>query len=134
MSETTLYQLVNAPFTFSFAGKEYNIKKANLEKAILYQQKMKELQNAGDPTPDLKLAAYCIYIVLSEVDNAITEQFVLQNTPADIDVLECLTTLGFMNPQRKELAKKMEQNLAKKLISDDFLQPSPKEQDGRPEK
>ena len=118
----TLYQLVNPAFTFSFAGKEYQVKKANLEKAVLYQQKIKELKESQVFAMDLKLVAYCIYIVLKDVDPNITEDFVFQNTPADIDIGDCLTMLGFMRPQQNELAKKIEKELQKSLTTENSSQ------------
>lgn len=130
----TLYTLVNPSFTFSFAGKEYSVRKANLEKAIQYQKKTKELQDAKDVFADLKLIAFCIFIVLKDVEPALTEDFVFQNTPADIDIMECLTTLGFMSPQRKELAKKLEKALENRLTSDNSSPLSPIEPDGLQDK
>jgi hypothetical protein len=114
----TLYQLVNPPITFKFAGKEYQVKKANLEKALLYQRRLKELNEQKATSPELRLSAYAIFIVLKDVDPEITEDFVLQNTPADIDVLECLTMLGFMSPQQMERARKVEESITKKLTLD----------------
>jgi hypothetical protein len=121
MSDKTLYQLVNPAFTFSFAGKDYEVKKANLEKAVLYQQKIVSLRDLKESAVDLKLVAYCIFIVLKDVDPSITEDFVFQNTPADIDVGECLTTLGFMSPRRMEQAKQIEEAFKKKLTTADSL-------------
>ena len=76
-------------------------RKANLEKAVLYQVRIKELVKNDDPAVDLKIAAYCLYLVLKDIEPSITEDFVLQNAPADIDTLKCIETLGFMSPMRK---------------------------------
>ena len=126
----TLYQLVNPEFTFNFAGKEYRVKKANLEKAVLYQQKIKELEQTKDAASDLKLAAFCIYVVIKDVDKDITEKFVFENAPADLNVIECLTMLGFMSPQRMELAKKLEEIVQKKLTTENSSSISPEKPDG----
>ena len=122
MSNDTLYQLVNPTFVFNFAGKEYSVKRASLEKAVLYQQKISELQSKKEQAIDLKLVAYCIYIVLKDVDSSITEEFVFKNTPADIDIGECLAMLGFMSPRQKELAKKVEEALQKQLTMENSSQ------------
>lgn len=118
MSEKVLYELINPPFTFRFADKEYELRKASIEKGIQYQAKVRGLLEAKDPAQDLKLAVYCIYLMLKDIDPAITEEFVLQNCPADLDVIDCLTQLGFMNPQRTELAKKVQKNMENRLTSE----------------
>jgi hypothetical protein len=116
MSET-LYTLVNSEFDFSWNGQVYRIRKANLDKAVQYQKKAKELGDAKDPSADIKLAAYCIYIVLKDKDASITEQSVIENTPADIDVIECLTNLGFISPKRMEAVNKIREVIEKKATS-----------------
>jgi|ERR1035437_965357 hypothetical protein len=118
MTDTTLYTLVNGEFTFHFAGKDYTVRKASLDKAVQYQQKAKELSTNPDPTGmDLKLAAFCIYLILKDKDPEITEQFVLENTPGDIDVLECLTTLGFISQKKAETTRLIEEAVVKKVTS-----------------
>lgn len=106
MTDNTLFELVNVPQPINFAGKTYNVKKANLEKAILYQTKVKELAEKQDGALDLKLAAYCLYLVLKDVDASITESFVIENLPGDLDSLAVIQTLGFMSPQKRASALK----------------------------
>lgn len=109
MEDNTLFELVNPPFVLKFAGKEYTVRKANLEKAILYQAKVKELADAKEPSIDLKLAAYCLYLILRDIDDTITEDFIVKNSPADIDAVKWIQTLGFMTPQKKAEALKKEE-------------------------
>jgi hypothetical protein len=111
MDEKQLFELINPKFTFKFAGKEYLVKKANLRQGIQYRQKVKELLDAKDENQDSKLVAFCIFLILKEVDNSITEEFVLENTPADIDVLGTLEMLGFINPKQVQAAKVIQEKL-----------------------
>lgn len=112
--EKSLYTLVNPEFQFEFGGEKFDLKKANLSKAIQYQTRVKELATENDPNPDLKIVAYCIYLVLKHVKPECTEEWVIDNTPAEIDVIECLTTLGFISPKRAETAKKIGDEAIKK--------------------
>lgn len=98
-----LTKLINPQFTFEFMGKSYEIRKATLDKAIQYQQKVKDLKE--DPGADAKIMAYCIYIMLKDQIPELTEDQVLQNTPADLDGLELLCQLGFIHPSKLEVAK-----------------------------
>lgn len=97
--------LVNVNFPFSFDGKEYHVKKANLEQVILFQRKSAEI--AGDASVDLMMAAYAIYLILYAVDKNVTEEFVKENCPGDIDVVAILSQLGFMNQQKVEAMQKL---------------------------
>ena len=121
--ENILLELLNPEFSFSYMGKEYLIKKATLDKTILYHEKIDELSKNRDPAADIKLAAYCLYIILRDVDSSITEEYVLKNTRGDIDTLELLTILGFINPRKMETTKKIQEDVMRKLTSDDSLQP-----------
>lgn len=105
--ENVALELLNPDFVFKFAGKEYSVRKANLRQGLLYQQKVKELLDAKSASVDLQLVSYCIYLVLKETDKSITEDFVQDNAPADINILETLTTLGFMNPGQAAKAKNL---------------------------
>lgn len=118
MSDESLYRLVNPEFDFEFGGKKYHVRKANLEKAVQYQRKVKELRDSNVESPDLLIVAYCIYLVLRDVDQNITEEVVLQQTPADIDVLGCLSTLGFMSPTKADVARAIESAIAKKQATE----------------
>ncbi len=113
--DTTLYKLVNAQFDFEFDGKTYRLRKATLDKAVQYQAKIKEL--AGDPAADAKVVAFCVYIMLKESEPTLTEDYILTHIPADIDILELLTTLGFINPTKLELARKIQSQMETKLTT-----------------
>ena len=115
-NEKTLYRLVNPEFTFEFGDRSFEVRKANLDKAVKYQKRFQEIQ--GKENAEIDLVVYCIYLVLSEKDPTITEDWVRYNVPADTDALECLATLGFINQKKMEFAKKIQENLEKKLTTD----------------
>ncbi len=119
-NEDTLIKLVNPEFDFHFMGEEYRIRKATLDKAIQYQQKIKELD--GDPAADSKIIAFCIYIMLKEKNPELTEEVVMLHTPADVDGLEILTKLGFINPSKLAMAKKVQENIMNQLTSESSSQ------------
>src|SRR5258708_36302479 len=98
--DNTLYELVNPEFDFKFAGKVFHVKKASIKHAILYQKKVQELSKQAEAGIELKLASYCIYLLLRDNDSSVTEEFVTENTPADVDVSNVLITLAFMTPQK----------------------------------
>lgn len=99
------YKIINSEFDFEFNGKSYRVRKATLGTIISYQNKLKELQEANEPGKEIRMAAYCIYLALKDSDPAITEQYVLENTPATIDLMGCLAELGFMSPKKTEPVK-----------------------------
>lgn len=105
-------KLINPEFEFGFAGKEYKIRRANLEKVILFQKKMVELADAKDSAVDLKGAGYCLYLILKDADPSITENWVMENAPGDLDAYEVFENLGFMSRQKVELLKRLIQRNA----------------------
>jgi len=107
MEDQSMFQMVNPEFDFNFAGRAYHLRKATLDKAILYQGKAKELSDAKDVSADSKLMAYCIYIMLRDVDKTITEQYITENTPATVSVIDVLATLGFINPTMQKTISKL---------------------------
>jgi hypothetical protein len=107
---------VNPEFTIDFAGKTYSVRKANLEKAVLYQKKVKELRD--DPSADAKIIAYCLWLVLKDVDPSLDEARVMSNVPADIDPLDLLITLGFINPQKVGIAKRLQNKMLEGSITE----------------
>lgn len=117
MSDATTYRLVNPEFDFEFMGQTYRVRKANLDKAIQYQKKIKELSEAKDDTPTLSIVAFCIYIVLKDKVADLTEDVVRQNVSADVDPLDVLTTLGFISPDKKEKVRIVEEAITKKATS-----------------
>jgi len=119
MDEKSLYKLVNPSFTFEFGGKVFEVKKANLQMAVQYQTRIKELKEKS--STELLLVSYCIYLVLNKADSTITEDWVIENTPADIDVLDCLARLGFINQNRLEIAKKIKEEVEKKSTTENSL-------------
>jgi hypothetical protein len=130
MEDKQLLELVNPEFDLKFKGETYRVRKATLDKAVQYQQKVKDLQESKEAGSDLKLIAFCIYIMLKDNLPDLTEQEVLNNTPADIDAMECLAMLGFINPRKVEIAKKLEKLAIDKLTTENSSAISPNEQDG----
>ncbi len=120
-----LVKLTNPEFELEFDGASYRVRKANLGQAVEYQQKIKELTTAKDPAMDLKLAAFCIYLVLrNKIDN-LTEKDVLDKTPADIEVIDVLITLGFINPKKATATKLLQKAVVDKLTSVESSPTSP---------
>lgn len=104
--------IANAPFKFEFADKTYEVKKANIRQAILFQDRVKELTDSKDSSTDLRMAAYAIFLALHDVDKNVTEDFVFDNAPGDIDVMETIATLGFMSQQKVAAMKRIRDTLA----------------------
>lgn len=117
MSTPSAYKLANPEFTFELDGKEYRVRKANLDKAIMYQKRLRELNDAKDDSAHLSIVAYCTYLVLRDCDPSMTEEKVRGLLPADIDPLDILSTLGFISPAKAEKAKAIEEALVKKANS-----------------
>ena len=115
----SIINLVNPEFDFGFNGKIYHLRKATLDKAVQYQGKIKELTN--DAGGDSKLLAYCIWLMLKDQDPALTEEFVLNNTPADSSVIDILSVLGFINPSKLDQANKIKETVIKKLTGEASL-------------
>ena len=92
--------LANSEFSFPFAGKDYKVKKATLRMVMDFQRKTAEIGNEKDPAADLRIAAYAMYLVLHAVDSTITEEWVIDNAPGDVDSIDIMTRLGFLS-QRK---------------------------------
>ncbi len=115
MSDLT--KIINPEFSFSYNGKDYQIRKASLRKVIQYQEKVKELTDAKQVGIDYQLVAYCLYLVLKDIEPLLTEEEVLNTVPGDIEILDVLTTLGFLTPSQKELALKAKQLVTDKLTT-----------------
>jgi hypothetical protein len=118
----TLISLTNPPFTFQFADKEYQIRKANIRQVQQYQLRVEELANDKTLIPavrDLKIVAYSVFLLLNSADSSITEECVEQNMPATkIDGLQLLGDLGFIDPVKVALIQKYQE----KLISQNSTQ------------
>jgi hypothetical protein len=130
--DNSIFRLVNPEFEFEFMGKVYKLRKATLDKAVEYQAKIKQFNDA--PGSDSKLVAFCVYIMLKDQVPELTEDIALQNIPADIDALEVLSILGFIKPSRLEQANKIRDLLINRSTGVGSLSSSLKEQDGAPTK
>lgn len=106
-------RLTNPEFQFEFMGKEYTLRKATLDKAVQYQIKAKELIKEEATASDAKLGAYCVWLMLKDKEPTLTEDVVMSNIPADTNILELLTFLGFTSPSKLKEAQEI-QSLLKK--------------------
>ncbi len=127
----SLYKLVNPEFTFEWNGQSYEVKKASLQKVVLYQERARQLAESKDLSWEIKLTAYCIFLVLKDKIPDLTEEFVLDNTQGNIDFVELMVTLGFVNPTRAEALLRATGKLPTGQASS---QESPTGQDGLQEK
>lgn len=98
-------KLINAEFPLDFGGETYQVKKANLEKVILFQTRFNDLTEAKDPAYESKMAGYCLYLVLRDVKKDVTEEWVSQNVPGDITMIDVIEQFGFMNQQKVALLR-----------------------------
>lgn len=94
------FSLINEPFPFSFAGKEYQVKKANLGQVMQFQRRSKEIYTEGDAAGDVRIMVYAIYLTLNAADSTVTEKYVEDNARGDLDFLDVISTLGFMSQQK----------------------------------
>jgi hypothetical protein len=104
-----LEQLANTEFEFVLGDKTYLLRKANIDKGILFRKKAKELSaSEDDGANDLRMVSFAIYIALLDQEPTLTEATVTSLIPADIDVLGILTRLGFMKPLTGQPFRKTE--------------------------
>ena len=106
----SLYKLVNPEFDFNWNGTTYQIKKATLSDVVSYQKRMKELMETKETGWEVRLVSYCLYLALKNKIEGLTEDFILDNTPADVDSQQLLITLGFLKPTAKKVMN--EENLS----------------------
>ncbi len=106
--------MTNTEFDYTLGGKTYSIKRASIKQVILFQRKVMEIQKEPeqDAGADLRIVAYAIYLLLKEADPNITEDFVQENAPGDIDAMATFQQLGFMNQQKMAIANKLQDLLA----------------------
>lgn len=125
----SLTNLLNPEFTFSFAGKDYQVKKANIKQAQQYQIKLSEINESDKPqgVKDLSLLSYAVFLILNKADSTITEEFVEDNLRGDVDGVSLLTELGFINPQKAKIL----QQIQAKVLSENSSPSSLTEQAGQ---
>lgn len=128
--DNTLYTLVNPEFDFNWNGTTYQVKKANLQKVVQYQERARALAESKDQGGETKLVAYCIYLILKDKIPDLTEEQVMNEAPGDIDTIGLMVTLGFLNAAKVQaLLQTMKNQTGQESSS-----PSPSEQDGLQEK
>jgi hypothetical protein len=113
----SLLRLVNPVFEFEFAGQKYSVKRANIEQVQRYQLKVTELGKKTDipsSVRDLDIVVYAVFIILQKNYPDVTEDFVKENLPGNVDVISVLSELGFIDPQKAEMVKKLQG----KMLSD----------------
>lgn len=100
------FSVMNEPFTFSFAGKDYSVKKATLGQVMQFQRHVKGITAENDAAADVRLISFAIYLILHASDSSVTEDYVLENARGDLDFVDIMSTLGFMNQQKIEALRK----------------------------
>lgn len=108
--------IANVEFDFQFAGKVYRLKRANLRQVIEFQRKILAIDKADSTISALALVP-ALLISLSTIDPSVTEDYILNNTPGDIDILGTLQLLGFMNQKKVVAAQKIADSLVEKAQS-----------------
>jgi len=119
-TEKTFIELVNPSFTFKFNSKEYQVKKANIEQVAQYQIKLSELAKDDTVIPsvrDLEVISYCVYLLLKTVDTDITVDIIKQQLPGNVDGLDLLSQMGFIDPQKVKIVKDLQEKLILKSSS-----------------
>jgi hypothetical protein len=113
----SLTNLLNPPFTFILGDREFQVRKANIKQVQQYQLKVTELSKNTDlpsAVKDLDIVSYALFLVLNKTDNSVTEDFVKENLPGNINIISLLSELGFIDPQKAELVNKLQE----KILSD----------------
>jgi len=109
-----LTSLLNPAFTFPFADKEYQVRKATISQVQQYQLKLEALsvdKTVSSASRDLEMAAYVVFLILNKADSTVTEDYVKENMPGGVDVLSLLGELGFIDPQKVAMVKKVQEGL-----------------------
>ena len=110
--------LANLEFDYKFAGRDFKLKKASLKQVIEWQNKVMEINSSKSASADLLAVAQALYISIHSTDSTITEDYILENAPGDIDVVSTLVQLGFMSQ------KKVEKLPQKNSLASETIQPS----------
>jgi len=123
-----LIELLNPEFPFKLGEKTYQIKKPSITLMTKFYSEMQRLMDSQDisnATKDMKVLAYCIYLLVSPQDTELTVEKVEDMIPGDVDTFDLLGKLGFMNPLMKEAIQK-----AKQSLTENSLHPFQNAQDG----
>jgi Glu-tRNA(Gln) amidotransferase subunit E-like FAD-binding protein len=104
-------KLINPEFDFEFAGTTYKVRKATLDKIILFQTRFNQLTEAKDPAVESKMTAYCLYLILKDIKADVTEEWVAQNTP-QVEMVDVVEQFAFMNQQKVDVLRKILQRNA----------------------
>jgi hypothetical protein len=120
--------LLNTQFDLRFGDRTYSVKKASLEQVALYFKRIDELKKNNEP--DIKSVGYALFLILSKADPSITEEFVMENTAGDLDAMDTLLELGFINPKRVGEAKRVQESLISRFTGKTSSPSSQSGQDG----
>ena len=131
----TILDLTNPEFTFKFDGQDFLMRKASIRQVIAYQQRVLQIQKeSAQGGAEYRAAAFAVFLLLKEKDSELTEEAVLDKMRGDIDLLDLLAQLGFMNPEKVQLAKDLQNGVIRKLTGDKSSPSSATELDGAPTK
>lgn len=125
----SLVRLLNPAFSFEFAGEIYQVKRANITQVQQYQMRVTELgkQDMIPAVRDLDIVAYATFLILNKSYPDVTEDFIKENLPGNMDVMSYLAELGFIDPQRADLIRKLQE----KIVSESSSQTSSTGQGGQ---
>jgi hypothetical protein len=113
--EASLKDLTNPEFSVKIGDKDYLIRKASLRQTISFQEKIKELYDKKDSAANVKSLSYAYWLILKDKYPEITEEYLLDVLPGDLDFSENLVMLGFMNPRQMNLSQQIEAEMEKKI-------------------
>ena len=103
--------LINPQFDIEFAGAKYAVRKATLDKIILFQTRFAELAKVNDPALESKVAAYCLFLILKDAKPNATEEWVAQNAPT-VEMADVVEQFAFTSRQKAEVIRKLSQRNA----------------------
>ncbi len=132
METTILIDLVNAPFTLKLGEKEYMVRKANIRQVMAYREFLNTVKD--DPLGEWKTIAYCTWLLLKDNNPDLTQEILMDQMRGDVDAIETLIKLGFINPEKMEMIKRLQTETKKILTGQDSSPLSPTEPAGDPSK
>ena len=86
-----------------------------------FQRRARLIIDEKDAAFEPRLAAYIIYLVLHAIDLNVTEDWVIDNSPGDLDFTELVQKLGFVSQQKVKTRERIKDALANQPSGDDSL-------------
>lgn len=124
--EQTLIDLVNPDITLTYKGETLSVRKATIRQVLAYQERRDQIFEEKQRGGDQRLAAFGVYLLLKDKVPNLTEDDVLDNMPGNVNVLELLGKLGFIEPEKLEMMKRLQNQSSGTKSSP----PSPQKPDG----